>query len=121
MLELMRDLPDNIVGVVATGEVTAADYEAVLIPAVEAAIKAYGRIRVLYHVAPGFTGFTAGAMWDDATMGLSHFGSWEKAAVVTDVEWIRGATQAMGFLMPCPVRTFGDAALADAREWIAAA
>ena len=37
MLQLMPDLPDRVLGVVASGEVSASDYETVLVPAVEAA------------------------------------------------------------------------------------
>jgi hypothetical protein len=120
MITLMPDMPGNTIGVVASGEVTASDYETVLMPAVEVGIKEHGRVRVLYQIAPDFTGFTAGAMWDDARMGLAHFNAWEKAAVVTDVEWIRGSVTFFRFLMPCPVRVFGNDALAEAREWILA-
>lgn len=118
MLQLIPGLPGNTVGVVATGEVTAADYEAVLMPAVAAAVQAHGRVRLLYQIAPGFTGFTAGAMWDDARLGLAHLTAWEKAAVVTDVDWIRGAVSFLRFLMPCPAQVFGNDAFEQAKAWI---
>src|SRR5262245_9778792 len=108
MLQRIQGLPGNCVGIVATGEVTAADYESVLVPAIAAAVQAHGRVRLLYHVAPGFTGFTAGAMLEDATMGIAHFRDWERAAVVTDIDWIRGTVGFFRFLMPCPVRVFAN-------------
>jgi len=119
MMQLIPGLPDNTVGVVATGTVTAEDYEAVLMPAVAAVVQAHGRVRLLYQVAPGFTGFTPGAMWDDARLGLANLTAWDKAAVVTDVEWIRGSVGFFRFLMPCPVQVFGNDALHEAKAWIA--
>ena len=56
MLELTPDLPDNVVGIRASGQVAAEDYESVLIPAIEARLAQRDRVRVLYHLGPDFTG-----------------------------------------------------------------
>lgn len=118
MLELIPDLPDNVVGCSATGKVTADDYESVLIPAVETNLKDYDKIRLLYYLGPDFKGYSIGAMWDDAKVGLMHITAWEKIAVVSDVEWIRGATKFFGFAIPCQVKVFSNDQLPDAKEWI---
>ena len=44
--------------------------------------------------------------------------AWKRVAVVTDVDWIRGASRAFGFVMPCHVRVFENADLAEARDWV---
>lgn len=67
MIELLPGLPDPIVGLLASGQMTAQDYESVVIPAIESKLQAHGAVRVLYQLGPAFTGFTAGAMWDDAS------------------------------------------------------
>jgi len=120
MIELLPNLPAHIVGVNASGQVDAADYEKVLVPAVEAVLKEHGKVRLLYQLGNDFTGFTAGAMWDDMKLGLAHLRAWEKVAVVTDVGWVASATSMFRFAMPFPVRVFSieDRAAADA--WIAA-
>ncbi|MEE9213538.1 MAG: STAS/SEC14 domain-containing protein [Thermodesulfobacteriota bacterium] len=120
MLEHIPDLPGNVVGFSATGTVTADDYESVLIPTVETKLKDYDKIRMLYYLGPDFKGFSVGAMWDDAKVGLRHITAWEKIAVVSDVEWIRGATKFFGFAIPGQVKVFSNAQLPDAREWITA-
>jgi SpoIIAA-like len=120
MMELIPDLPTNVVGLVASGHITGDDYARVAIPAVEAALKMHGRIRMLYQVPADFDGFAAGAVWDDVRMGMGHFTAWEKIAVVTDVDWIRGSTRLFAFLMPCPVKLFANAELAEATRWIVA-
>jgi hypothetical protein len=120
MIERISDLPDTVLGFTATRTVTAADYEAVIMPAVEAQFARQDKIRLLYHLGPGFVGFDAGAMWDDAKVGLRHPGGWEKVAVVTDVDWLRAAVKGFRFAMLGDVRVFHNEELADAKRWIVA-
>jgi hypothetical protein len=118
MLERMKGLPENVLGFEAKGEVTGADYESVLIPAVAELLGRQKRIRFLYHLGTDFSGFHAKAMWDDAKVGLQHITAWERVAVVTDVGWIRAAMKAFGFVMPGQVKVFGNGELEEARQWV---
>ena len=119
MIEQIPNLPAGTLGFRATGTVTAADYESVLVPDIEAAFAVNRKLRLLYHVAPGFESFQAGAMWDDAKLGFRHFSGWDRVALVTDVAWLRGLTSAMRFLVPAELRLFTDAELEEAKAWIA--
>jgi hypothetical protein len=118
VLERMKGLPENVLGFEAKGEVTGADYESVLIPAVEETLARRKSIRFLYHLGSEFTGFHAKAMWDDAKVGLGHLAAWERVAVVTDVGWIRTAMSAFGFVMPGHVRVFTNGEMPKARQWL---
>lgn len=118
MIERIDNLPTNVLGFAATGTVTSKDYESVIIPAVEEMLSRQNKVRFLYHLGPEFSGFEAGAMWDDAKIGLKHFTSWEKIAVITDVEWIRLSGNVFGLLMPAHVRMFHNSELAEAKAWI---
>ncbi|MGA9827207.1 MAG: STAS/SEC14 domain-containing protein [Rhodanobacteraceae bacterium] len=120
MMKLDTSLPDYVVGVSASGEVDARDYETVLMPALDCALKTHNRIRVLYQLTPEFTGFTSGAVWDDSKLGIAHWKAWERIAVVTDIQWIAHATRMFAFLMPGMVKVFSNADLAEARRWIVA-
>jgi hypothetical protein len=121
MMERIPDLPDRVVGIRASGQVTASDYEGVLVPAVEAGLAEHGKVRLLYQLGPAFTGFTPGAMWGDMKIGVAQINAWERIAVVTDVDWIAGATRLLGFAVPCPVRVFPNNEIAEATRWISAA
>ena len=118
MVEQMTGLPDNVLGFTATGTVTADDYESRIIPAVEAMFARDHKVRFLYHLGEGLSGFDAGAMWDDAKLGLKHLAGWERIAVVSDVEWIRTAMRVFALAMPGHVRVFHDRDLAEAVRWI---
>jgi hypothetical protein len=121
MITLYDDVPDNVAAFLASGEVTAADYESVLVPTVEERLARHNKLRLLYHLGPDFTGFTAGAMWDDTRVGLQHLASWDRIAVVSDEPWIRNLVHALGFVIPAPVRLFHDDQLHDAKLWVSGA
>jgi len=119
VIQLMTDMPDNVVAASAVGKVTGDDYETVLIPLVEQKLDVYDKLRLLYYLGPEFSGYEAEAMWDDAKIGFAHFTSWEKVAVVTDDEWIRRSVKAFGFMMPGEVKLFGTEQLGEAKGWVA--
>lgn len=119
MIELLAGFPENIVAAIATGHLTKADYEERLIPAIERVLKQYPKIRMYYQLGPDFSGLDPGAAWDDFIVGMEHLTRWERIAAVTDVEWLRLAIRAFGFLMPGNVRLFATSEADDARAWIA--
>jgi hypothetical protein len=119
MIEMLQDLPDNALGFVAKGTVTANDYETVIIPAVEALFTQQDKVRLLYHLGPDFSGFEAGAMWDDMKIGMKHLSGWERIAVVSDTAWVRTGVKVFGLVIPGQVRVFHDSELAEAKQWIA--
>ena len=81
MIELITDIADNVIAVKGVGKITGADYEQVIIPAIEAKLKTYNKIRMFFQLTPDFSGFEAKAMWDDAKVGLKYFSHFEKIAV----------------------------------------
>lgn len=118
MIEQLENLPAGALGFRARGQVTADDYERVIVPDIEAAFSLNRKLRLLYHAGEDFTGFDPGAMWDDAKLGLRHFSGWDRVALVTDVPWLRMTATAMGFAIPADFRLFGNAELEVARRWI---
>jgi hypothetical protein len=116
--ELLDDLPDNVVGVRAIGEVDDDDYEDVLDPAIERALATHDKIRLLYVLGAEFTGYEPDAMWEDTKLGLKTFNSYDRMAIVTDATWVRRSVKALGWLIPGDVRVFHVDHLDDARGWI---
>ena len=116
---ILDGYPDNVVAFRAEGVITREDYEETLIPLVEDRIGARGKIKLLYWCGEEFKGFSAGAMWDDARFGLTHLGDFSKIAVVSDIEWLRQSVKLFAPLMRAPVQVFHNAAIKDAKCWIA--
>ena len=119
MITILTDLPDQVLGLSASGRVTADDYAQTITPALEDRLTRHDYVRLLYYLGPDFDRFTTTALWDDARLGMHHLRDFERIAVVTDVGWIRGMVRALQPLAG-EIRLFDNAALEQARDWVSA-
>jgi SpoIIAA-like len=118
MLEALKNLPPGLSGLKAVGRVTKEDYEGVFVPLLDDARRDGRHLRFLYELGPELEGFTAGAAWEDAKVGLRALSLFEGCAIVSDADWISRMTRFFGFLMPCPVRVFRTADRDEAVRWL---
>ena len=72
MIEIIKELPDNVVGIVARGRVTNEECDTVLRPAMEASLKRHNKIRLYYEVGSRFPG----AGWADLDLAIDHLPDW---------------------------------------------
>jgi SpoIIAA-like len=120
MLEKLNDVPEGVVAVRAIGKVGREDYEQVLEPLIDEARRGGRRVRFLYEIGPEFEGFTPGAAWEDAKVGIRYLRSFGACALVTDRYWIRDSARLAGFFMSCAVRVFSSKDRPKAIEWLSA-
>ena len=119
MLQFINDLPDNVVGIHAIGEVTKDDFETVLIPKLDDLAKRQGEIHYILVLETEVQNFTLGAWWDDLKVGLKHFTKWKKIAIVTDqkaVEWF--TSNVFKFIAPGQSKGFPLGQLDEAVKWV---
>jgi hypothetical protein len=116
MIEQLEDLPDGVIGLRASGTVTAEDYRDVMVPVTEAAL-ARGSVRLLY-VLEEHTTFSAGAMFSDARFAIGHLKGWERLAVVSDADWLENSLKAFGWMMPGELKLFDDDEIVEATAWL---
>ena len=107
-----------MIGVEASGTVTADDYRTVLLPMIDTAHADGSKVRLLYVLGDD-TDFTAGGAWADAKLGAKHFASFDRIAVVTDEDWLEHMVNAMGWIMPGQTKGFDDDDRDDAIAWLA--
>jgi hypothetical protein len=119
MIQMLDDLPDDVVGFEAIGEVTSDDFHTELIPVVNRAREHHEKIRAVCVIGDRFERFTTGAMWADATIGLEHPTMWERIALVTDLDWVVHLASGFGWAVPGELKVFPLSALSDARTWVA--
>lgn len=120
MIEQILGLPAGTLGFRAHGQVSADDYERILVPDVEAAFALNRKLRIMYVTAEDFTGFDPGAVWDDARLGMRHFSGWERIALVTDVAWLRTTATAFSFAVPAVFELFDSTQFEEAKAWLLA-
>ena len=118
MIETLKGFPADAVAVRCRGYVSKVDYDEVLAPAVERALKAHEKLRLYYEIAPDFSGIAPGAVWEDFWIGMRSLNRWERIAVVTDVAWIKRLVQLFGFLLPRATRVFAVPESGKARAWL---
>jgi hypothetical protein len=108
----------NTLIIEAHGKITKQDYEGVLEPILDKIKDEGKKVKLLFHAASDFDGYTFEAVWEDCKLGIHHFRTFEKCAIVTDCNWLKNSCRFFGPLIPCPVRIFNDSDLAEAKNWL---
>jgi hypothetical protein len=120
VITLLDDMPAGVLGVEASGQLTAEDYRDTLAPALAAATKDGGKLRVVLVFAGEFAGMDAGAVWQDLGVGIHNWSSWQRIALVTDHGWMRDGLRMFAWATPGEVKAFSLAERDDAVAWAAA-
>lgn len=118
MIKLINKLPENVIGLEATGKINDSDYQNIVIPTIERALKTNEKVSVLFHAGDNFKGYTLKAMYDDTKLGLDHFGQWDKCAFVTDKTWLRLAVNTADLLWPYHIKLFHNSEMKKAQSWV---
>jgi hypothetical protein len=118
MIEITSGMPDNILAITAHGTVTARDYENVLLPAVDEALKRHKKIRFLFRTSKDFSGYTP-----RGDVGRRKAGSSTSNGIRKNCRRLRRALARTGnktFSVPHSVsgEVFSGEKLPDAEAWI---
>jgi hypothetical protein len=108
---------DNVLWVKVSGNLTKEEY-ADLVPSWEAMMARYGKLRLLFQMEPGFTGWEPMAAWDDLKFSLSHRNEIERVAMVGEKKWHEFVAKLGSILEKSQVRYFEDSELDDAQRWL---
>jgi hypothetical protein len=117
MIHFLENLPTNMVGFKATGEITENDFTDIVMPKVKALIDKTDKLNYLLVLETSVKNFTIGAWMKDAMMGIKHLTKWNRAAIVSDVEAIRNFTDFFSYLMPGEFKGFEHKDLQLAIDW----
>ena len=118
MIHYLQDLPLNIVGFKAIGEITEKDFTETVMPKAKALIDKTDKLNYLLVLETSVKNFKIGVWMKDAILGIKHVTKWNKAAIVSDVESIRNFTDFFSYLMPGEFRGFEHKDLQQAIDWV---
>lgn len=118
MITVIENLPKNMVGFKAEGNITEADFNDIVMPHVKRFIEETNKLNYLLVLDTSIKNFSAGAWFKDAVMGIKHLTKWNRAAIVTDVNGIRIFTEIFSVLMPGEFRGFEHKDLQSAIDWV---
>ncbi len=108
----------NILVLGATGKLTDKDYKDVLIPRLEAIIRAHGKARLLLDMGDEFHGWEAAAAWDDARFGLAHRNDFEKMGVIGGPKWVEWSLKIGALAIGGEIKSFPAGEREQAMRWI---
>ena len=116
MFTYIDGLPDDVLGMVASGPITHEDYVA-LEPRV-AAMREKGPIKALYVVEDDVSEFSPQAFWDDQVFTVKHWRDFSHFAVVTDLTWARIMARLIAPILHARTKVFAKAEMDAAKAWI---
>ncbi len=119
MIQLLNNLPENIVGFRAVDDITETDFKETVLPNVQKLVDKTDRLNYLLVLDTSIKNFTAGAWWQDALLGIIHITKWNRAAIVSDVDAIRTFTDIFSVVIPGEFKGFKHEELQQAVAWVA--
>ncbi len=121
MIEIMRESDGDVLGLRATGKLTASDYHDVLAPAVRTLLDRFDRLKVLFLLDEPFGGWSLHAAWVNTVFDVKHRRDFEKVAVVGAPRWEQWCVNvAAALVMSGELRTFDRERLDAAWQWVRA-
>lgn len=115
---LSETMEGKVIEVQVSGRLTKDAYHE-FVPATEAAIKKYGKVRILF-VMHNFEGWDAGALWEDLKFDFKHFSHIERLAIVGETRWEKGMATFCRPFTTATLKYFDIKDLEAARAWIQA-
>jgi hypothetical protein len=115
-VELHEEADGKVLILNLSGKLTKEDY-AHFTPAVDGAVKAHGKIRLLVRMH-GFHSWTLGAMWEDVKFDLHHFSHIERLALVGDRKWEAGMAVFCKPFTTAEVQYFDESKAEEASAWV---
>jgi hypothetical protein len=117
MITRIKELPDNMVGFLATDEVSAKDFIDVVMPEVEKFIEKKDKLNYMLVIKTDLAKFSTGAWFQDALMGVKTLTKWHRAAIVYDSQSIQNFTEVFSKIMIGEFKGFDKKDYDTAVKW----
>lgn len=117
MISLISNLPPDLLGIIATHEVSREEYEQVVLPAMQKQLDQTGSLNCLAVVDTTPGRFTAGEWWPAAMAALAKMGKWRHIAIVTDSERVNKLLDMFRAAIPAELKGFGPQQVDEAIRW----
>lgn len=116
MIEQIKNLPDNMVGFRASGEVTQDDFD-IVHKKVGQLVEKTGKLNYMLYLENSPADFSFGAWMQDALLGIKNITKWNRAAIISDSETVDKFTTVFSKIMPGEFKVFQKNDLERAIDW----
>lgn len=116
MIDQLQSDRDNVLGFKMSGKLHDDDYKQ-FVPAVEAAVDAHGKVRLLaqFH---DFHGWDMHALWDDIKFSTKHCNDIERIALVGENTWEKWMAQVCKPFTMAKIQYFDVGDIEPAWNWL---
>ncbi len=122
MIELLSDMPENVIGIRVSGRLRGDELRDFK-PEIDRVLGT-GEVRIVEVIESDYEGFGPGGFLEDLKLGfgtvLPHHSAFKRIAVVSDKEWVAHVLHALAWIVPGELAVFGLADLDRAKQWVAA-
>lgn len=118
MITHLKELPHNMVGFKATGEITKEDFDNVVIPTVKEAVQRNDELNYMLELDTSIRNFTIGSWVKDAALGVINLSKWHRVAIITEDTGIIKFTKLFSFAMPGEFKGFSPDEKQAAITWV---
>jgi hypothetical protein len=89
MIKKITDLPDNIVGFVGSGEISAADFENTVFPYIRNTVEKTGELNYVLVLDISFKNFSLIASFQNLWLAVKYLGKWNRGAIISNSKLIK--------------------------------
>lgn len=118
MIEILPDMPNNMVGFRTTGEVTQENFLNIVDPVVREVVARTGELNYLMIIEGPLKDWTIGAWLQDALLGIMEISKWNRVAIVSDSNALTMFTDIFSFFVPGTFKGFYNEQLPQAITWV---
>ena len=118
MLAIMKESAGDVVRIRATGMLTTADYDRVLVPKLMELSQKFETLRALFYMDQDFRGWDLSVAWANTKLDFRFRGNLYKVAIVGAPAWEEWCVKVASLVMKGELQTFRAEQLADAWEWV---
>lgn len=119
MIEILPNLPSNMVGFKTTGKVTQENFLNIVDPVVREVVARTGELNYLMIIEGPLSDWTIGAWLQDALLGIMEISKWNRVAIVSDSNALTMFTDIFSFFVPGTFKGFYNEQLPHAIHWVA--
>ena len=118
MVTEINNLKSGTVGFRMIEEVTKEDYDKVILPVIKKSAERYTTLNLLLVVSTDLSKFTVGAWIKDAVFGLKNLTTFDRVALISDSEVVKGFASVANTILPGNYKYYPLSEEANAKTWI---
>jgi hypothetical protein len=118
MIEIMKNVPSNMIGFCASGIIQHEDFTSTVLPVIEKLIENQGTLNYMLVLDPSIKNNCVDDWWEEALLSIKNLREWHRVAVVSNSEEIKDFTDLFNLVSAGEFHGFVHSDLQQAIDWV---